>query len=265
MALIRNIFPKTVSDALDNSRPGVHLSASVINLIDFGSTAPLRLDAEIQPFLLPEDICKAGEYRLLKRRNEFLSGRLSARLALQEYLAHLPYQDPGKCRRDLRIVPRGDHRPEVHGLPDSFGAATDLSISHSNSCAGALVANVPCGIDLQHITKTLSRVQERFCSTAEAEMLSARLPDWPELHRLVILWSAKEAAQKAYSHSHKMPGFRELTAACFPVIAGTIVQIQFNIATTEIQEQCMVVATILNDNGLAVCLLPRERVDARAA
>lgn len=150
---------------------------------------------------------QALEYRFAKRRNEFLAGRIAARLALMEYSAakgcHL-------APTEVEIVNDPSGRPAVSlESPPRALAIPDISISHGGIYGAALAADAPCGIDLQEQRDSLLRVRDRYCLDEEDRILCAFLPAMAPTARLSLLWTAKEAAKKACS-CRWMPGFLDL-------------------------------------------------------
>jgi 4'-phosphopantetheinyl transferase EntD len=257
---MQNLFPATFAVAMHKLWPQQHTGTAIAAIQE----TPLDNDAKRSGFvaqsLHPEEIRQAAGYRLPKRKNEFLAGRLCAKLALADYLD----KRGSACRQEtlatIHIISREDRRPTLQNssriLPDHL----DISITHSNDYGGALAADCPCGIDLQRIQPTLLKVQRYFCTTAEEKLLTTALNEYTVLSRLLLLWSAKEAVQKAYSYGHAMPGFLGLTVTRATITAEDMVLFRFFVNTEEIHEECQAIATLLGDNGLALCLLPMENV-----
>ena len=126
-----------------------------------------------------------------KRRMEWLGGRLAAKYALAQLLAG----QPSLSYEALSIVPDVHGRPVVNWSLASFGMVS-VSISHSVDYAAAMASRqAECGIDIQCNSERLLRVQDRFASDAELELLEA---EENLLARLSMLWSTKEAVKKCY-------------------------------------------------------------------
>jgi 4'-phosphopantetheinyl transferase EntD len=124
------------------------------------------------------------QYRFPKRQREWLSGRLACKKAVAELVG----------LKDLTaiIVANDDHgKPFITGEGCS---GIEVSISHSGKMAMALAAHVPCGLDVQEITPTLAKVQDKFVRNAELE----RLPGFKcqVLAQFGLVWAAKEALRK---------------------------------------------------------------------
>lgn len=83
---------------------------------------------------------------------------------------------------------------DQYGKPFLPGSELQLSISHSQQLAAALIAPPNLGIDIQKLVPKLERLMHKYMSEAEIESLDkARL-----LEQLHVYWGAKEALYKAY-------------------------------------------------------------------
>ena len=205
---------------------------------------------------------QALSYRLAKRRNEFLAGRIAARLALAQYWAaksgrqalpevEIINDSKGRPWVRMKLVPGEDNMPPP-----------EISISHGGAYGAAMASDAPCGIDLQEQQGTLLRVRDKYCSTEEDRVLVNFLPEMTPSARLSLLWTAKEAAKKACS-CRWMPGFLDLRLD-LPMQRqdGWYV---LELALTRAPEDLLlpaklsVLATTFNEYGLAVCILTESR------
>ena len=156
---------------------------------------------------------RLAAFSLAKRRSEWLTGRICAKLALERFLSQTAAPAPSLPfdRVEVRNHPSG--RPYLHSSDLSLSTVGDLSISHSRGYAIALVADSPCGIDIQRNDQTLERVSEKFCLPKEVSLIRHSLPETRTTDILTLLWAAKEAARKAFSAT-LLAGFldMELTA-----------------------------------------------------
>lgn len=81
-----------------------------------------------------------------------------------------------------------------HGKPNLAISGHKISISHSRGLLGILIHDsVEVGIDLQHETPKIIKIQKRFMS--DAELISSKSDEW----QLLTYWCAKEAMYKYYS------------------------------------------------------------------
>jgi phosphopantetheinyl transferase (holo-ACP synthase) len=90
------------------------------------------------------------------------------------------------------------------GKPFLKGSSMYISVSHSELWCAAMVSNLPCGIDIQLYSDTVTRISNRFLSTSDEERVHQHKHPVAYLH---VLWSAKECLYKAYGK--RKLGFRE--------------------------------------------------------
>jgi len=216
-----------------------------------------------ETILHPNEIAVLGGYRFAKRRSEYLTGRLCAKIAVKEFLQRLGrFTIP--ALRDIEITKGADGRPEVllHQLLTKQ-LNIDISISHSGDYGSALASGVKCGIDLQRQEPSLLRVQERYCNTTEFRLLETYLKGFDTVARLALLWAAKEAAKKVLSH-WRMPGFLDLQLLDLGRLADCFV---FSLQVTSKKEikqpgQVKVAVMPFKAYALAICLLDEEPANA---
>jgi phosphopantetheinyl transferase len=145
-------------------------------------------------FLTPPEQATYAAFTFPKRRWEWLGGRLAAKAAALAW-AGQPLTLDGLA--GWQVVNAADGRPGLQRAGvTAEETVPELSISHSHGLAAALVAERPCGLDLQQVTDTVLRVRERFCTGAEAALLPGDAAARPEIS-LTLLWAAKEALRKA--------------------------------------------------------------------
>lgn len=129
-------------------------------------------------------------FALEKRRREWLAGRKAAKWAVARF-----WGDQERDWRKIEIVAGADGHPLVVA-PDG-PLPPFLSISHSGECAGAMAADLPCGLDVQQGSKKILLVRKRFVVAAEEDLLWRGLPPtMGEEQALTLLWAAKEAVRK---------------------------------------------------------------------
>lgn len=131
-------------------------------------------ESELVPpsWFAAEELAKAGEYRLPRRRSEFLLSRAAAKLLATE-LGLVP--DPVSCRIDQRRL-----------------GTRYVSLSHSAPYAAAAIDEAPVGIDVQVVRPIDPRAAHLFLTDAEEEMMRRSSID----DALIHFWCAKEAAWK---------------------------------------------------------------------
>ncbi len=224
---------------------------------------PAAFPADYPPgtaLLHPHEIERLGNYRLAKRRAEFLAGRICAKMALEGLWTSTGQGLPQPLNK-IEIANDPSGRPIVspYGLEDR--PRPEISITHGGEYAAALVADFPCGIDIQQQRDNLVRVREKYCSSDELQLLTELFPDAEPLHRLCLLWTAKEAAKKALSY-RQMPGFLELEMMlptkhlphCHFLTLAVLVRDK-----PRIPDAVTVLVTTFLNYGLAICILSKEQ------
>ena len=127
-------------------------------------------------------------FRYLKRRHEWLGGRIAAKAALTGAMEAAAFQR-------LTILPDKHGRPTVSGLSDP---SLSLSISHSGEYAAALAVHGPsCGLDLQKVSGKLPGLTKYFATSTELELLADQSEFGSQETGLTVLWAVKEAMKKS--------------------------------------------------------------------
>lgn len=136
-----------------------------------------------------------ASFSYIKRKKEWLGGRIAAKTALLQLLRN---ELTAENFTGLSIMPRENGSPEIRSTtPTNFTPA--ISISHSKKFAVAMATDTPnCGIDIQKISEQTLRVVSKFATPTERQILKSKLPDLAAPQRLSLLWSAKEAVKKAF-------------------------------------------------------------------
>jgi len=200
-----------IKDALDYS----HVTSLVV--LDLESLAMETRRAGEKAMadncLSPMEQQQFGNFSYDKRKNEWLGGRISAKIAAAKCMAAIDIGDKKPIAwQNLTIESQASGRPFcVMGKQDRKPQSIpDLSISHSSDLAAAMAVNRgKCGIDIQQASRKTVKVRGRFCTREEYEMLQGFLPDASETVRLTLLWAAKEALRKAADIT-PAPGFLKL-------------------------------------------------------
>ncbi len=214
--------------------------------------------------LHPKEAAILDGYKFPKRRAEYLTGRICAKLAIQEFFNLTSPRSSPLLLAEIEITNTANGRPSVclHGTNvDALGM--DISISHSGDYGVALAAGSNCGIDLQRQQATLLRVQEKFCNESEYRLLETSIIDCDTITRLTLLWAAKEAAKKALSHWW-MPGFLDLEVwkiKNFTNCMTFLLQLT-NAKNRQVAKEITVLTDMFGDYALAICLVSEDRSDA---
>jgi 4'-phosphopantetheinyl transferase EntD len=263
--LPRNLFPSGLEQVATTIFGTTSLAAILLKQPQItGDLACLPADAPIMVAQLhPNEMARFGNYRLPKRRAEFLTGRVCAKMALESFWAKRSL-DLSAPLGNIEIANDTTGRPYAHIEDLSHLLAPEISITHGGAYGAALVAESPCGIDLQQQRDNLVRVREKYCSLEEVQLLGALLPDTSLLPRLSLLWAAKEAAKKALS-SQQMPGFLELeltqVAKNLPHSLSLILDVKVR-NNVHLPGIVTVLTTIFGEYAVAICILQKEHRNA---
>ncbi len=205
------------------------------------ATAAVDLAAPLPPpesFLVAAELAALEKFTTIKRRKQWLGGRLAAKTAL--------LRKDGGGLTDWEIVNEKDGRPGAIFIPDP-GRAAPISISHSHNLACALVADHPCGIDVELISGRPRRLAPRFSAPTENEIIKDLDPE----PGCTLLWCAKESLRKGV---RPMPGFFDLELIKLePGTNGYIMEFKIR---GEIIHRCA--AAIINNYGFSFCLPPSD-------
>ncbi len=265
---LKNLFPAAISNDAIEIFGKQEMQAVLLHLVSANTVTEQTEDAPSFDLLLhPHEIATLRGYKLPKRRSEYLTGRICAKMATQDFLsANQPSLLP-LIASEIEIINEEDGRPAVYIHTDKIDMLKmDISISHCGDYGVALAAEAICGIDLQQQKATLLRVYDKFCSKTEFKLLESFLPDREAVTRLTFLWAAKEAAKKALSN-WQMPGFLDLELSDLWKLkeAKDCMALSLHIPRSKNQqrpEKATVMATMFDDYALAICLLNEESNNA---
>jgi phosphopantetheinyl transferase len=179
------------------------------------------------------ELHRHSSFKLKKRRNEWLTGRICAKLAAG--LMH-DFSKQQEYNR-IAVVNAPGGRPSLEYKGEYVSHTLDISISHSGNLAVALAATDYCGIDIQETTETLLRVKERFCSTRDEQNLSNYFDDTTDATQLNLLWTAKEAIRKTLSYL-KVPDFLALSLTGVELISNNLYAFHFRFQDHKISIIC---------------------------
>lgn len=246
---LAGLFPDVFKEAVAELFSSHLYGAVLLRQDEIAATCPP------EQFLSEQELERYQNYRLPKRRCEFLGGRICAKLALQQYHSELPL--PPQL---IEIISAPGGRP-LFSLPAvTILDDLHLSISHGGELVGAVVANSPCGLDLQPIKDNLVRVREKYCLPKEDRLLQSSLSALEEQWRLVLLWTAKEAVKKALSYRH-MYGFLELELTALRPLASSCFGLSLRLTAdkrTGNFSDLLVAAAIIDGYGVALCFVDKE-------
>ncbi|MBW1634991.1 MAG: 4'-phosphopantetheinyl transferase superfamily protein [Deltaproteobacteria bacterium] len=243
-----DFFPPQLSETLREIFASVPFSPAIIKMIG--------AEENITPaFLCPGEQTQLQSYKFPKRRSEFLSGRICAKLAashyLQEHLHNLPEME------QIEICNSESGRPFLSLHPPRPFIPPEISISHSSGYAAAIAAQHRCGIDIQKQAKSLIKVKERYCGAREYALLTQIIKKEDELARLALLWAAKEAIQKTFSTKSGVVAFSGIRLQAGEEINGGCLVFSFSLPPGNKQygqKNIRVAAVTFADYGVAVSI-----------
>jgi phosphopantetheinyl transferase (holo-ACP synthase) len=261
----KNLFPATLQKSVIEIFGEQAMQPVLLRLLAPTAVgeAPFS-DSDSDRMLHTNELAILSGYKFPKRRSEYLTGRICAKMAVQGF-AKLTKPHPAPLTLpEIEIVNTTKGRPRVLIHPENaVTLKMDISIAHSGDYAVALATESRCGIDLQRQDAALLRVQKKFCSETEYRLLETSPIDIDMTKRLNILWAAKEAAKKALSY-WQMPGFLDLELRELKNSTNCIA-LSLHITHTKSKQmvkEVTVAASIFDEYALAICLI--KKVDKNA-
>lgn len=264
----QNLFPEAVRIGAMEIFGKQSIHPFLLKLLPAGTVDDVPLsDSCLSKMLHDNEAIALGGYRFAKRQSEFLTGRICAKLAIQDFLPSTKTYPPPLNLAKIEIVNTPNGRPTIRIHSSIIGRPKmDISIAHSGDYGVALAAQAKCGIDIQRQETTLLRVQKKYCSEDEYKLLETFSTDKTDNNmttRLNILWAAKEAAKKALSY-WEMPGFLDLKLRELRNFTNNIA-LSLNISPTtnnQMPKEVTVAANIFDEYALAICLAKEVNKDA---
>lgn len=253
---LRDLFPASLKQAAADIF-GDQPSAAILLKQPEGAGEEdfLLRNAAVAALLHPSEIARFNEFRYAKRRAEYLTGRICAKLALALFWTARGDDRP-PLPAEVEIVNGATGRPQVNIAGWTIQPLPQISISHGGDFGAAIAAAVPCGIDIQEHKEALLRVRDRYCTAGEFRLLRESLVGREPLAALARLWAAKEAAKKTLGF-WRMPGFHELELTSPVIPAGDchLITLAVKRAATDwrMPETVRIVAARLADYSLAIC------------
>lgn len=173
-----------------------------------------------EEWFTPGELAVADQFRLPKRRDEWLRVRTAAKeLAMRLDIA-----------RDPQSVFVARPRLIVEGVESEWY----VSLSHSRGWAAAAIDRAAVGIDLEVVRPVDERAAHLFLRDDEAAaMLRSNIPD-----RLLHWWAAKEAAWKQRSNE-----FSTLKQLSISLIEERAEGLTFDVVETERRDDLVIAVT----------------------
>lgn len=161
---------------------------------------PHIVQGEAPPGLLSEEEAAFfRQFTVRKRRQDWLLGRWTAKLLLQEMMRL--EQGQIMALDQIVILPGDDGAPQatLNGSNVDPSASFTISISHSNGrslCAAVALPEWPLGVDIERIEPRAANFAANFFTVRERQQLEQS--DGQQRETLITaIWSGKEAALKA--------------------------------------------------------------------
>lgn len=258
----KNLFPATLQKSVIEIFGEQAMQPVLLRLLAPTTVGEASFsDSDSDRMLHTNELAILSGYKFPKRRSEYLTGRICAKIAVQGFLKLCKTHPVPPILPEIEIASSENGRPTAQIHSDkAVTLKMDISIAHSGDYGVALAAESRCGIDLQRQEAALLRVQKRYCSEAEYRLLETFSIDIDMTKRLNILWAAKEAAKKALSY-WQMPGFLDLELRELKK-STTCFALSLHITHTKSKhmvKEVTVAASILDDYALAICLINEER------
>jgi phosphopantetheinyl transferase len=139
----------------------------------------------------------AQRYSSMRRRDEFVAGRLLLRSCIIDVLRKAGTEPPPASEI---AIGRAESRQPVVLIGDALDERLCVSISHGGGfvlCAAALEIRI--GVDVERIDDRVARLRERYASDDEYRLIHSRAYDRHEETALLTrLWTVKESAAKCF-------------------------------------------------------------------
>jgi len=206
--MLDQLFPTKLNKTVKSVFSTIPVSPVLLELIPEVDNNISGTSAESPSSFLCKNECKQlHKYTLAKRRSEYLTSRICAKMCVMDY-----WQSHGRdpiTMEQIEILNSGQGYPfiEIHPAP-SF-PLPGISLSHSKEYVLAVAAQFRCGVDIQKHVPTLKKVKTRYCTAQEFSILTHTLKNETDLSKLALIWSAKEAIQKCFGDDI-MPFFTEI-------------------------------------------------------
>lgn len=248
--MTKNIFPQFLREAISHNFSTVCTTTVMVDIEKVSHKLPGLLKTNcLQKTISSRELKVLQSYKMEKRRHEWFSGRVCAKMAAADFVASQYGKHLELNQIVIGNIPSG--RPYItwpdHCLPQG---ESDLSISHSGRYAIAVTASAACGIDIQEPRQTLIRVKDRFCLDEEEALLNNIMAEQDEISSLTLLWAAKEAVRKTYSLQF-IPEFLQLTLDSVEKNSNGWFRITFRHS----QIRPIVICGFYQGYGIAICII----------
>lgn len=145
--------------------------------------------AFLKKFLTPLERQTFKKFSVLKRKAEWLGGRLAAKQAFRKYQGRYEGNDQLNV---INIFNDSNRAPYIDGY-----TGLNLSISHAGDYAVAVLGRFPIGVDIERVTVRPQMFSNYFLCHEEQQVIQ-KVADQPEkiADLLTYFWTRKEAVSK---------------------------------------------------------------------
>ncbi|MFV9506724.1 MAG: 4'-phosphopantetheinyl transferase family protein [Oscillochloridaceae bacterium umkhey_bin13] len=146
-----------------------------------------------ETWLSPPELARLGELRVVKRRDDWLLGRWTAKRLAQQVLGGT--ENPPALSQ-FTIHPAADGAPELWREGQPVPRSISISHSHGQALCALGVEGSRVGADIERVNLQAPDFLRDYLTTAEHTLLASASPAArPTL--AIAIWSAKEAVLKA--------------------------------------------------------------------
>lgn len=148
-----------------------------------------NIEDGLYKLLHPKEISRANSYTQQKRKDSYLLGRISGKLAIEKHL--------NLTNTDLFYIDNGVlNQPVIIGLNSQY---LQISLSHTIDIGATIISEEghPIGIDIESLNEKSSIDVMSILSENEKNLLKQTDP--------IILWTAKESLSKCLKTGFTVP------------------------------------------------------------
>lgn len=146
-------------------------------------------NGSLASLLSPQELLYVARAQTLKRKSEFIAGRLAAKKAAQFMFDYEP-----ENYHLLNITKKEDGAPVIDSHPECV-----VTISHSHDYAIALLAKRPIGLDVEKIEYRPPALVTYFCHPEEKKIYHQFKNNLERQNELLTTWWTRKEAISKYT------------------------------------------------------------------
>lgn len=170
-----------VSEAVEKLCTPFHIKHAVVNIQCVKECIEMGLISDA--ILTTREVKVYERFRIIKRRADWLAGRIGAKLAVSSFFKT-------QCPEKNEILPDENGAPYL----SNYNGVT-ISISHSGSVAIAIAANFAAGVDIEQNEQRPEALINAVMSARELHYVNG-LNQQKRMQEVNRLWTCKEAVVK---------------------------------------------------------------------